>query len=294
MMFRPRVLIISLLVFGFLSCTDEPEPVETVIEDSETNTIVVTDWRPEQGTDSKESVEPIRVESEKARAPAENGYFLQLGAFVNSRNAAGLVSKLEKKGYYPFISESTSSKKRWHIVRLGPYKSRQKAEKAGQVLSHNEQMTILVMHKGSVVKKIEKPEKKASPATQTDYSPHPSSAAMDAPLETELKKTEQPSRASLDESPEQLENGVPKETVKRPYSFQVGGLYSAEDAKQQMKAFQKKGYAPYLIKTIDDETQEIGYTIQIGRYKTLEEAVKEAADFSKKEKMPTEPRSMTY
>jgi cell division septation protein DedD len=82
---------------------------------------------------------------------ASTGFSLRLGAFLKKKNAEDLISNLEKKGYKPYIFETTDTKKRtWYAVHLSDHEDREAAEAATVVFRNKEKATIVITHKNSL------------------------------------------------------------------------------------------------------------------------------------------------
>jgi cell division septation protein DedD len=112
-----------------------------------------------------ESVEPVvtpvgaLVDKEfvSASAKAEwnaernSGYSVQVGAFLDRRNAEATVAKLRKKGYAPYITVVWDlSKRQWHTVRLGNFSSEDAAVKLADELRKKERMEAAVRGLGAL------------------------------------------------------------------------------------------------------------------------------------------------
>lgn len=76
-----------------------------------------------------------------------------------------------------------------------------------------------------------------------------------------------------------------------PYTVQVGAFLEKANAEVMLQDLRKKGYTPY-IHTIWDAMKRQWHTVRLGNYEDQEEASKSAADFTKKERMPTSVRGV--
>lgn len=75
----------------------------------------------------------------------EPEYSIQIGAFLNPKNAARLVKDLQQKGYKAKIFIATGSKYRvWHTVRIGPFKDIEAASKRARLFTQSAHMLALV------------------------------------------------------------------------------------------------------------------------------------------------------
>lgn len=292
-----------LILLSVAACDSPTDKYEKVLEEKPVeSTVVQTEWS------SKESDEKTEVRDtvvEKAPSPdtgslsgrqskkAEKVYTYQVGAFLNPKNAERLIGKLSSKGYPAHLLVKNTGEKKWNIVRVGPFPDRKTAVEKASTFAQEEKMDIVVMRGNNVINqfKYEPPEK------------------SDPPEESEPMKTERVAKASSRKSATET---VPERNIKpeedtsekiikpeedtsdKPYSFQVGGLYSADVAKKYMRKYQKKGYSPYIIEVKDDITNETWYSVRIGRFKKMQEAVDAAADFAAKEDVPAQARPLRY
>jgi tetratricopeptide (TPR) repeat protein len=71
----------------------------------------------------------LKKESSFVSASAEEGFALQVGAFIDKENAQNLVDTLKEKGYEARILELSNSKgKPWCLIRIGSFKTRSQAD----------------------------------------------------------------------------------------------------------------------------------------------------------------------
>ncbi len=89
---------------------------------------------------------------------------------------------------------------------------------------------------------------------------------------------------------------VVDESAKAPkplgsYTVQVGAFLEKTNAEVMLQDLRKKGYTPY-IHTIWDDMKRQWHTVRLGNYEDQEAATKSAADFTKKERMPTSVRGV--
>ena len=85
-------------------------------------------------------------------APSEpKGFSLRLGAFLEKKNAEGLVSDLKEKGYEPYIFEATDDKKRrWFAVHLSDHETLDAAGAAAAVFKDKEKAKVIITRKDSL------------------------------------------------------------------------------------------------------------------------------------------------
>ena len=82
---------------------------------------------------------------------ANSRFSLRLGAFLEKKNAEGLVSDLKKKGYKPYIFKATDAKNRtWYAVQLSDHANLSAAATAAAIFMNNETATIIITHKDSL------------------------------------------------------------------------------------------------------------------------------------------------
>lgn len=72
---------------------------------------------------------PKSVETEQHKTPVktESYFSIQIGAFSSKRNADNLANRFKKKGYSVNIIRPSPGKSRFHMVRVGKFKSRSAA-----------------------------------------------------------------------------------------------------------------------------------------------------------------------
>ncbi len=288
-------IALTLITLGFMgSCESQPEQFEPAVEmadDRPDNDIVQTSWPLEEGLENESPAEEETIQSGALESPesqnqpsviaAPEAYYFQIGAFINKNNATRLVDKLSKKGYQPYSKTSEFKSKKWNLVRIGPFESKDEVFKAAVDFVEKEEMGAMVMYRGSVIKNIAgrktKPVKKSTGKSK-------SAVSQTEPLPTadEARPAVIPYRAST--SPTKS---------KGLFSFQIGGLYSSENAKKQQVRFERKGYSPYIIEIKDEISKERWYSVRVGSYPTLSDAVDAAAKFTEQERIPAQARPLT-
>ena len=78
-------------------------------------------------------------------------FSLRLGAFLEKKNAEGLVSNLKEKGYKPYIFEATDAKNRtWYAVHLSDHEDLDEAATAAVIFGDKEKTAIIIVHKDSL------------------------------------------------------------------------------------------------------------------------------------------------
>jgi DedD protein len=93
-----------------------------------------TESKPPASTVAKSEVKPVEQRSpdDKSRPkPSGEGQFVvQLGTFANSTNARQLQQKVAAKGFKTYTDIANSSKGKTTRVRVGPFPTREEAERA--------------------------------------------------------------------------------------------------------------------------------------------------------------------
>lgn len=87
------------------------------------------------------------VPVEKSSLPG-GGYSIQVGAFSDSESAHRLVGSLREKGYRVYLSRVEEGDSVWR-VRVGPLRTRAKAEVTALELERREKLDTWVMSEGS-------------------------------------------------------------------------------------------------------------------------------------------------
>lgn len=335
---KPRLFqfILFFLLIGLLSCESGDDYIETVVENGSTSSIVHTDWDHKKAQQpsgkrsskiDKSTTKSTTSKTKKQLTPSsKDTYQLQLGAFVNEENAQKLIKRVEKKGHQPYIEDSDFKNKKWHFVKIGPYRRHKDAVRTAKKLLPYLNSDIIILKNKTLLERIKAPvAKDTKPAVSAAKSKDQSKVSKKSVVKKENKqkttgtasqKTEKKAVASKSAqktgtqvaSQSVLEKPVLKKIPKEfkskanpkankatsPYSFQIGGLYTLENAKKQLKRFQSKGYSPYLEIVKEEITNEKWYSVRIGRFKKLQDAVDEASIFSIKEQMAATAQPLNY
>jgi cell division septation protein DedD len=102
--------------------------------------------------DEVEKAEILHRAAERAAAATEplpgGGYSIQVGAFLDSNSAHGLVDSLRAKGYRVYVSRGEGNDSAWR-VRVGPLRTRADAEKTALQLENREKLPTWVLSEGS-------------------------------------------------------------------------------------------------------------------------------------------------
>jgi cell division protein FtsN len=75
----------------------------------------------------------------------------------------------------------------------------------------------------------------------------------------------------------------PEPSAEATYSIQVGAFLVAKNAQQRTIQLKRKGYAPRIM-AVTDPQGRIWFTVRIGNFPTLEQAQKQADEFTAREK----------
>jgi cell division protein FtsN len=289
------LILILIVLLSTGSCESKPEQYEPVLEEGSENVdIVQTEWPLEGETQNAKLVEETAIQepappSLEILPPAtipksSNSYYFQIGAFVNKKNADRLMQKLSNKGYHPYLKTSEFKNKKWNLVRVGAYSNKSEALKAARSFVEKEEMDAIVMMNNSVITSIS--GKKQQPSKK---QPDQTSPQIHQTIARQMV-TNSP-KVPVAPSPQMATVAPGKSTG--PYSFQIGGLFSSNNAKKQLIAFQNKGYAPYIVEIKDEISSEKWYSVRIGSYESLSDAVDAASKFTEKERIPAQARPLT-
>ncbi len=79
------------------------------------------------------------------KIPDRPSFTIQVGAFLDKKNAESLAGTLKERGYSPYILTMWDMMKRqWHIVRLGDYPTQKTADDASRDFMMKERMAATV------------------------------------------------------------------------------------------------------------------------------------------------------
>lgn len=82
---------------------------------------------------------------------SHHGYSIQVGAFLDPRNAAQLAKDLQQQGYKATVLDFSDSEYRvWHAVRFGQFKDMAAAAREARTFERNEQLLAIVRHANSL------------------------------------------------------------------------------------------------------------------------------------------------
>jgi cell division protein FtsN len=118
-------------------------------------------------------------------------------------------------------------------------------------------------------------------------TPSPDESIQEIPQVLETKGEDSGKTQSEDNSGQGLppEQDVSIHTSRQlSFSVQVGAFLSRGNAERMAAMLREKGY-PSRMLTMLDYANKSWYTVRLGSYATLQEAKKEASDFSDKEKI---------
>ncbi|MBU2509911.1 SPOR domain-containing protein [bacterium] len=289
-LFYPMILI-TITTFLF-SCESKTDKYESLM-DKETpgGAVVQTEWTPSESENESEIIEEI-VDSTKGnleintissleKREETSGYIFQVGAFIYEKNARGFIKKLISKGYRPFLDTQEIKGKTWNFVRMGPYPDRLSVLKAAEDFTVDEKVETIVMHQGAAIKAF-------------TLSKSKSDERKTAAKKVEVTKPEVTRPIVKDRS---LQKPMPADKIaedsnNESFSFQIGGLYSAENARKYLEVYQQKGYSPYLFEVKDEISGDKWYSVRVGRFSSLKDAVDAAAEFSAKEDITAQARPL--
>ncbi|HKQ52781.1 MAG TPA: SPOR domain-containing protein [Pyrinomonadaceae bacterium] len=95
---------------------------------------------------------------ERAKSPAtkdeetsQSSFSVQVGVFVDEKDANQLVAQLRNKGYAPFVLATNDDEARtWYAVRIGTYTDRTEATRAASNIATQENIRTFVRPLGSL------------------------------------------------------------------------------------------------------------------------------------------------
>jgi cell division septation protein DedD len=90
--------------------------------------------------------------AEKENASPEADYVtVQIGVFLDEKDASHLLKEMERKGYAPtFFSGMDAEARQWYAVRIGAYSDKQQAANAAANFTKQEKMKAVVRPLGSL------------------------------------------------------------------------------------------------------------------------------------------------
>lgn len=112
-----------------------------------------------QTTDTTLTTDDVRIIQEAAADPANNEdeasepeyVTVQIGVFLDEKEADRLLREFERKGYAPsFFSGRDAEARQWYAVRIGAYSDKQQAANAAANFTRQEKMKAVVRPLGSL------------------------------------------------------------------------------------------------------------------------------------------------
>lgn len=89
--------------------------------------------------------EASAVEDEQAAAAVTEYVTVQVGVFLDEKEASRLLQQMERKGYAPtFFSGRDAEARQWYAVRIGAYSDRQQATNAAANFTKQEKIKAVV------------------------------------------------------------------------------------------------------------------------------------------------------
>lgn len=187
------------------------------------------------------------------KAPSEDAYSVQIGAFLVPDNATRLMSKMKAKGYKPSVRTVKTPAKQWRLVRIGSFPDKKAAVEAAKKFTAKEKMETAVVKDRKIVD-IQR---------------------------SQTLSSDQPQASPESTMPETVAKFEPER-----FAFQVGGLRTEQNANIYLQKLKKQGYAPYLKKMTGKHSNEIWYAVRIGTFDSIGEAAEAAETFTMKEQIP--------
>lgn len=187
----------------------------------------------------------------------KKAFSVQAGVFLDEKNAEGLVSTLNEKGYKPYIFETTNSKNQpVYSVRIGDYTDLEDASHAASGFKEKEKIPAII--------------------TTID-----SLSAVDP--ENIQKGTPSKNDRSAEASGEGRSDQRPL-AQKKVFTVQVGSYIVMQNAVKTADDLKKKGYEVFILKK-QHPRGKTWYAVQIGEFKDRGEASHAVSEFTKKEKI---------
>ncbi len=112
-----------------------------------------------QVADTKLTADEVRIieEAETDATSAENAasepeyVTVQVGVFLDQKEASRLLQDMERKGYAPsFFAGRDAEARQWYAVRIGAYSDKQQAANAAANFTRHEKMKAVVRPVGSL------------------------------------------------------------------------------------------------------------------------------------------------
>jgi cell division protein FtsN len=93
----------------------------------------------------EEAVTPQELEQRSAARPAQEVYYLQVGAFQNAQDADNLKAKLALTGLEASVQTAAiPDRGTWHRVRVGPYRKVEEVNRAQAILKQQGIEAVLI------------------------------------------------------------------------------------------------------------------------------------------------------
>ena len=98
-----------------------------------------------------ERAQPPAPEAYESNRANQSSFSVQVGVFVDEKDANLLVRQLQSKGYTPFVLATNDDEARaWYAVRIGTYTDRTEAERAASNIATQEKIRTFVRPLGSL------------------------------------------------------------------------------------------------------------------------------------------------
>ena len=95
--------------------------------------------------------EATDLSSEETTASEPEYVTVQVGVFLDEKEANRLLKDIERKGYAPsFFSGRDAEARQWYAVRIGAYSDKQQASNAAANFTKQEKMKAVVRPLGSL------------------------------------------------------------------------------------------------------------------------------------------------
>lgn len=98
-----------------------------------------------------ERAQPPAPGADESNKANQSSFSVQVGVFVDEKDANQLVKQLQSKGYTPFVLATSDDEARaWYAVRIGTYADRAEAERAASNIATQEKIKTFVRPLGSL------------------------------------------------------------------------------------------------------------------------------------------------
>ncbi|MBU3916288.1 SPOR domain-containing protein [bacterium] len=266
------MMLVFLLLFGVLSSCESSSESEKTSPEQEI--VVQTEWKPDNSIGKEEQeADTSNLQNTPSKQKENNDpffdnpeiYTIQVGSFIDRSNAEKLLKYLTNKGYSSKIAVTKSKEKQWNIVRIGPFSTKSTAVMTANKISKVEKLDAIIFFNNKIIQNV-------------------------STKRNSLKKTEN-TRVPLKNTPRNVNQIKSDKNAK--FSFQVGGLHIQSVAMKHTASLLTKGYPAFTFKEKGKTDNDVWYSVRIGYFKTIVDAVNAAAKFTAIEDIPAQARPVS-